>query len=229
MSDLPPLLSSLTCASPLPFPLESRRCFALDLSDANPRLRDVDPLDAQAFAAWVERQVRDAGADYAAGGYGENRTLYRMSPVFAQPDGEVRSVHLGVDLWLPAGSSVHAVLDGTVHSTRDNHAFGDYGPTVVLEHQVNGTRFYTLYGHLSQETLAHTQRGARVSAGETIGWLGEARVNGGWGPHLHFQVVADMDGRDGDHPGVCLPRERDEWLARCPNPNLLLRIGELDR
>jgi murein DD-endopeptidase MepM/ murein hydrolase activator NlpD len=222
-------LAALPCASPLAFPLESLPCCALDLSARNPALRGFDPGITPDFIAFIGQQIAAADARFAAGGYGENRTLYAMSPVFSPPGDstEPRTLHLGVDLWLEAGSSVHAVLPGRVHSCQDNAAFGDYGPTILLEHALDGCLFYTLYGHLARESLAASPVGRAVNAGDLLGWLGTPEVNVGWPPHLHFQIITDLLGYSGDYPGVCKPSEAEQWLARCPDPNLLLRIPAL--
>jgi murein DD-endopeptidase MepM/ murein hydrolase activator NlpD len=224
-------LAALPAASPLPFALHSRPCCRLDLSAGNPSLQGFDPGVTADFSVFIEQQIADAGADYAAGGYAENRTLYAMSPVFsAANDGsEARTLHLGVDLWLAAGTGVHAVLPGRVHSCQDNAAFGDYGPTLILEHTLDDRRFYTLYGHLARESMAASPVGRFVEAGELLGWLGTSEVNVGWPPHLHFQIITDLLDYVGDYPGVCAPSEAAQWLARCPDPNLLLRFPALDR
>lgn len=227
MDRLPELLARLPAASPFPFDLNARRCLRLDLSERNAALRGIDVSDPAAFSAWTAALLASAGADYTAGGYGENRPLYLMSPHFGGDRGEPRTLHLGVDVWQPAGTPVHAVLDGVVHSMADNRAFGDYGPTVILEHAMDGHRFCTLYGHLSRATLQQTREAQRVRAGELIGWLGDPSENGGWPPHLHFQIIRDMEARRGDYPGVCAWSEREAWLRRCPDPNLLLRIPAL--
>jgi murein DD-endopeptidase MepM/ murein hydrolase activator NlpD len=138
-----------------------------------------------------------------------------------------RTLHLGIDLWLAAGTPITAVLGGTVHSTQDNAAFGDYGPTLILEHVLEGERFFTLYGHLAQPTLQRTRAGQRIETGQLLGWLGAPHENVGWPPHLHFQVMRDLGGRRGDYPGVARPSEAAPWLANCPDPNLLLRIRAL--
>ena len=221
------LLAAQPVASPLPFALNTERGLRLDLSEHNTALGSFDPGDTAAFSAFVNSEMQRAGARYAAGGYGENRTLYQMSPVFASADAEPRTLHLGIDLWLEAGTAVHAVLPGTVHSTQDNAAFGDYGPTLILEHQVDDTRFFTLYGHLAKPSLQQTRPGQRIEAGALLGWLGEPHENVGWPAHLHFQVIGDLGGRSGDYPGVCRPSEAPAWLANCPDPNLLLRIRAL--
>jgi murein DD-endopeptidase MepM/ murein hydrolase activator NlpD len=223
------LLAALPSASPLAFPLASQPCCKLDLSADNPALRGFDPGNTADFTAFIWQQMADAGAGYAAGGYAENRTLYSMSPVFsANSDGsEARTLHLGVDLWLSAGSSVHAALPGRVHSCQDNAAFGDYGPTILLEHWLDSGLFYTLYGHLARESLTASPVGRVLEAGELLGWLGAPEVNVGWPPHLHFQIITDLLDYIGDYPGVCKPSEAQQWLSRCPDPNLLLRIPAL--
>ncbi|HEX4871452.1 MAG TPA: peptidoglycan DD-metalloendopeptidase family protein [Nevskiaceae bacterium] len=223
------LLTALPAHSPFAFALASRRWHRLDLGASNPRLGAVNPADARAMQAWIERECASSGADHAAGGYGEDRALYRMSAVFDSGRGEeARTLHLGIDLWLAAGTPVHAVLPGVVHSTADNAAFGDYGATVILEHTLGGWRFYTLYGHLARASLAASPPGRVLAGGEPLGWLGEPAENGGWAPHLHLQVLSDMSGRQGDHPGVCKPSERAHWLAQCPDPNRLLRLPALE-
>ena len=220
-------LAALPVASPLPFDLNACPGLRLDLGEHNAALGSFDPGDTPTFSAWVRAQIAAAQAVYAAGGYAENRRLYQLSAMFASVDAEPRTLHLGIDLWLAAGTAIHAVLPGVVHSTQDNAAFGDYGPTLIIEHVAGDERFYTLYGHLARTTLARIHPGQRVAAGELLGWLGEPHENLGWPPHLHFQVIRDLGGCSGDYPGVCRPSERAKWLDNCPNPNLLLRINWL--
>lgn len=220
------LLPGLRVSSPFPFALNARRCLPLDLGLGQ---EHADAGDAAAFQAWIETRLAAAGADYAAGGYGEQRGLYGISDLFGAGAEEPRSVHLGIDLWLAAGTPVHAVLPGVVHSTRDNAVFGDYGPTVILEHSIEGQRFYTLYGHLARRSLELLRSGQEIARGAPLGWLGEPRENVGWAPHLHFQIIRELDGRVGDFPGVCKASEQARWQALCPDPNLLLRIRALRR
>lgn len=227
MTSFEGILKSLVTAPALGFDLNARRCLRMRLDDSNSELQDIDPADTSSFSKWIEQQCAKAAADYAAGGYGEDRGLYRMSRLFTA-ETEPRTLHLGIDLWCAAGTPVHAVLGGRVHSTADNARFGDYGPTLIFEHDEGGHRFYTLYGHLSRQTLGKTRSGTQVATGELIGWLGQPDENLGWPPHLHFQIMRDLDGRQGDFPGVCRPSEKAQWLALCPDPNLLLRIRALE-
>lgn len=119
---------------------------------------------------------------------------------------------------------VFAPLPGIVHSYGDNQGKGDYGPTVILEHTLENTKFYTLYGHLDRSSLCEKMEGAMVSAGAQIGIVGTYPENGDYPSHLHFEIVTDMCGKIGDFPGVCAKKEIDTYRLLCPDPNGILQI-----
>jgi 4-aminobutyrate aminotransferase-like enzyme/Ser/Thr protein kinase RdoA (MazF antagonist) len=212
----------------LPLDLRGPRVTRIDLSVGSLDLSRLDTaVEPEALAAHVARRLDEANAEVGVGSYNEARLIY-VTELFAHPTNwleENRTVHLGIDLFAPAGTPVHAVLEGVVHGLRDNRGPGDYGPTIILEHEpAGGPRFYTLYGHLSARSLDSLRIGERVEAGDEIARLGTIAENGGWSPHLHFQVVVDMLGRGGEFPGVAAPGERAVWLSLCPDPNQLLGI-----
>lgn len=208
----------------LPVDLSAPDVARLDFTAANPLVLSADLRDTAAFEKLVAQLLAEKDAHIGVGGYLENRIIYRRSPgLFGDPAVPARSLHLGVDVWLRAGTPVLAPLDATVHSVQDNDHFGDYGPTVILQHTLEDTVFYTLYGHLSRRETALLRPGMRVEKGQTFAEVGPAPENGDWPPHLHFQVIADLQGRSGDFPGVALPAEREQWATLCPDPNLLLQ------
>jgi murein DD-endopeptidase MepM/ murein hydrolase activator NlpD len=113
-----------------------------------------------------------------------------------------------------------------VHSSRINDNPGDYGPTIILEHTpIAGLTFHTLYGHLDRDSLKGLKPGTAFMAGEKIAELGTKRENGGWPPHLHFQIILEIGNAKGDYPGVCKRSERDHWLSICPDPGPLLGLA----
>jgi 4-aminobutyrate aminotransferase-like enzyme len=123
------------------------------------------------------------------------------------------------------GADGRAPLDGVVHLLANNPAPLDYGPLVILRHQAGeGREFFTLYGHLSEDTLDGLAVGQPVARGQRIARVGTAPGNGGWPPHVHFQVILDLLGLDADFPGVAYPDQRELWKGLCPDPNLLLGI-----
>ncbi|RYY86640.1 MAG: peptidase M23 [Chitinophagaceae bacterium] len=196
----------------------------MNLTASNPNLNAATFTSTELFSIWVEDLLRREGARYGVGGYDEHRTIYARAEKFDTATEEPRRLHLGIDIWGPAGTPVYAPLAGTVHSFADNNIFGDYGGTVILQHAVDGFVFHTLYGHLSRASLQNKTEGAPVAAGEQFATFGIAEENGHWPPHLHFQVIIDMQGKRGDYAGVCRFSEREHWLENCPDPDVLLRL-----
>ena len=197
----------------------------LDLSLSNSELKEFDITDAIAFEEYINRVLKKENASVAYGGYNETRDIYsRSTHFFTENKREERNIHLGLDVWCDAGTAVLAALDGKVHSFKNNTAFGDYGPTIILEHQIEGVTFYALYGHLSLASLDNIQVGDVIKKGSTVGYLGAAAVNGDYAPHLHYQLIADIENCFGDFRGVTSLNDQEKDLANCPDPNLLLNI-----
>ena len=183
-------------------------------------------LDGALLSSRIETAIRESGKGAGLGKYNEARPFY-TSPAFETEsnDGPAwRTVHLGLDVFLPEGETVHAPLAGTVHNLADNKGERNYGPTVIIQHDVlPGLTFYTLYGHLDGLTLGKWKPGDTIKGGEQIGAIGAMHENGGWPPHLHFQIMLDMLGKNGDYPGVAAPALVEVWKSICPDPALLIK------
>lgn len=185
---------------------------------------DADTFsDTLKFNEWINKKLSDNNCRYGIGGYMEHRTIYARSAHFDTAD-EPRRLHLGVDIWAEAGTRVYSPLPGVVHSFQNNDNFGDYGPTIILQHHLNGLVLYSLYGHLSRKSLDGLYEGKPVGQNEQIANFGTIDENGHWPPHLHFQLMFDMEGREGDFPGVCKFSEKDIYLTNIPDPQQVLRF-----
>ncbi|HEY1250451.1 MAG TPA: aminotransferase class III-fold pyridoxal phosphate-dependent enzyme [Thermoanaerobaculia bacterium] len=200
----------------------------LDLSVGSPLFETpAQATDVAVMTPRIFRTIHGAGAAAGIGRYDEARLLY-ASDAFAGAGGEHperRTVHIAVDLFAEPGAPVLAPLAGTVHAIRDNAARLDYGPTVILAHRPDGAPpFYTLFGHLSAESLRRLTVGDRVARSQRIGAIGEPPGNGDWPPHVHFQIVTDLLDRDGEFPGVARASQRAVWKSLSPDPNLILRL-----
>ena len=196
----------------------------LDLTDRNHELKEIDLSDVVAFSDYVLSCMKAKGSAVAIGRYNEDRTIYKGYSLFAgnKPS---RHIHLGIDLWVTAGTPVFAPIAGQVHSFADNKAPGDYGPTIILEHHIGSILFYTLYGHLSPDFLSGLEEKQPVKAGQEIARVGNYPQNGNWPPHLHFQIITDLQGKKGDFWGVAAAEEREKMLAICPDPNIILQLN----
>lgn len=197
---------------------------AFNLSAKHTDQLNLDLTDAEKFEEFVEDHLAKNNAKVAFGGYLEQRNLYKRSENFKDNISEERNIHIGLDLWIKAGTSVLSALDGKIHSFQNNTAFGDYGPTVILEHEIEECTFYTLYGHLSLESLEEKTEGQLVKKGEKIAELGKPPINGDYASHLHFQIIKDIQNKKGDYPGVCSEKELGFYKENCPDPNVLLKI-----
>lgn len=197
----------------------------IDLSEVSQDLKDIEIPSATAIKTAIDEFVSAKKAKVAFGGYNEKRNLYKRSVIFNNDkSSSPRDIHIGLDLWVEPGTAVLAPLDGTVHSFQDNEGLGNYGPTIILEHNISERTFYTLYGHLTRQSLNKLSFGQIVEAGDKIGAVGSSKVNGEYAPHLHFQVIDDLQGNMGDYPGVASKEDLELYLSNCPDPNLLLKI-----
>lgn len=188
----------------------------LDFSSQNTDLLVLDLHTTSYFNDYVFGYLQQQNKQYGYGGYLENRIIYKRSKHFQK--GESRCMHLGMDVWCDAFHPLYAPLDSTVHSFADNDNFGDYGPTIILEHEWNGQTLYTLYGHLSRKSLENIKVGQVIKKGEVFCEVGPYPENGDWPPHLHFQFIADIGNYRGDFPGVCAPSQLDEFKKVCWDP-----------
>ena len=196
----------------------------LDLSETNEALNAIDVSSSKKLGVYVNNHIKTNEAQVAFGGYLEIRNIYKRSNHFNKQAQEERNIHLGIDLWCDAETPIYATLDGVVHSFNNNTNYGDYGPTIILKHNISGVEFYTLYGHLSLASIKHLEVGKPFKQGEQIATLGNAEVNGDYPPHLHFQVIKDIQGFKGDYPGVCSKTDLEFYKNNCPNPDLLLKL-----
>ncbi len=205
------------------FDANTDKLFHLDLT-ANNTEPDANTFsEAEKFNHWIENKLVKNNCRYGIGGYMENRTIYARSSHFDTAD-EPRRLHLGVDIWGQAGTPVYSPLAGEVCSFNDNDNFGDYGPTIILQHDLNGLTLYSLYGHLNRESLIGLSVGQPVTLNQKIAEFGTIEENGHWPPHLHFQLMFDMEGKTGDYPGVCRLSEKGKYLKNIPDPQVILRL-----
>jgi len=198
-----------------------------DLSIAAPVPRDPFALEADEAAA-LGGSVAE-GEPARLGYYAEPRLIYTGAAFRNGPYGasDRRTVHLGIDIFAPAGRRVLAPLAGTVEAVADRAERFDYGGVAILRHETHaGDAFFTLYGHLNPDVVQRLTPGQGVAAGETFATLGAPHQNGGWAPHLHFQLALTTSGFGHDWPGVASPDEAGLWTAICPNPAALLNLPD---
>jgi murein DD-endopeptidase MepM/ murein hydrolase activator NlpD len=134
---------------------------------------------------------------------------------------QARNIHVGIDIAGPVGTAVKAFYDGRVYLVGYNSAEGDYGATLITEHQLGDQQIWALHGHLSLDSLDLRHVGQSFRRGEIIAYIGDRDENGGWNPHLHFQLswvrpaVCDL-------PGAVSAADLQSALKIYPDPRLVL-------
>jgi murein DD-endopeptidase MepM/ murein hydrolase activator NlpD len=224
MKPLASILKSIPPSKVIDPDIDYSKYITLDLSINNHDLAGNKSGNSADFEEYITNYLKKNNAEVAFGGYIEGRTLYQRSSIFKNDLISERNIHIGLDLWIKAGTSVLAALDGKIHSFKNNVGLGDYGPTIILEHEIENQKFYTLYGHLSLESIQGISVGDFLKKGEYLANIGIPEVNGDYAPHLHFQIIKDIEGYWGDYPGVCNTKDLNFYIGNCPDPNLLLKI-----
>lgn len=208
----------------LGFDINTKPFILFDGSGENSALNNIDLSDVVAFTDYAFSVLKDNNAIGSIGGYLEKRVIYKATPYFGDSD---RDIHLGVDIFMEAGTVLFAPLNGKIHSFANNKGHGNYGGTIVLEHKINGFKFHTLYGHLSLTSLDGKIIGQKINKGDLLCFIGDYPENGNWPPHLHFQIIIDIEGEKGDYVGVCSEKDLAFYKENCPDPNLILQSNLL--
>ncbi len=197
-----------------PFDLRLDKFYTIDLSASNRELSPEIFDEPAKFHAYIFNKLAQNNSLFAVGGYLENRLVYTTKEHFTTD--KIRSIHLGIDIWAAAETPIFAPEDGQIHSFQNNDRIGDYGPTIIVKGTHTGLHY--LFGHLSGQSLMNKKVGQWIKAGDKIGSLGTFQENGHWPPHLHFQIIKDMQGKMGDYPGVCAIDDLDFYKKNCPDP-----------
>lgn len=189
--------------------------------------KEFDDLDVMEFK--IHQYQKKNPNKIIAGGYLEPRAMYTSKNYdkIGNSGKEHRTIHLGIDFWLPMHTSVHALLDGEVVVAVNNKGDKNYGGLLILKHTLEGIEFYTLYGHLSVESVLKHNVGEFIKNGEKIAELGISNENGNWVPHLHFQVMLSLLNYENDYPGVAYYNQTEVWKSVSPDPNLLFKSEAL--
>ena len=209
----------------VPFNQAADKLFSFDFSENNKELTTEQIADTESFANYINSKLKTNNCKYGIGGYNEHRTLYARSKHFDAGE-EPRRLHLGIDIWGEAGTKVMSPADAIVHSFAFNNNDSDYGATIILTHNIEGNSFHTLYGHLSLNSIKNLREGKRITKGEVFTEFGMRFENGNWPPHLHFQIILNMENWKGDYPGVCKFSERDHWLKNSPDADFILQMNK---
>ncbi|MCT4613270.1 MAG: peptidoglycan DD-metalloendopeptidase family protein [Marinifilaceae bacterium] len=206
-----------------PFEISKSEILEINLSSESLSLNKNTEISAEIISQYINNQLNESNSKIAIGGYLEKRNIYQNRKLFSATNTN-RDIHLGIDIWCDEYTPIQSPLNAKIHSFKDNNRVGDYGPTIILEHCLEGNIFYSLYGHLSQNSLNNLKIGDYINSGEAFAEIGSTNENGNWPPHLHIQLITDIEEYKGDYPGVCEYLDLEKYKLICPNPKLILKF-----
>lgn len=209
---------------------DTKECVPIDLSVSSRWLGHLSEFaDFDVFNFKIAQLQKQHPDKIIGGGYLEPRLVYTTEAYQKKGNErtESRTIHLGLDFWLPAGTPVHAPLKGEVVVATNDAGDKEYGGLIILKHNIDDLEFFSLYGHLSVASATQRQVGEIIEAGAFMAHLGDYPENGNWPPHLHFEYMLSMLDFEKDFPGVAYHSEVEVWKSLCPNPNLFFKIPAL--
>src|SRR5690606_24959376 len=175
---------------------------------------------------WWDEVCNTQGIELGIGPWGEDRSVY--TDVAFQSrfiEGNRRTHHLGLDLFMPAGTPLYTPLAATVKSIGIEKTPLGYGGLIALEHAPDGCPpFITLWGHMAHEALERLKPGQTLAAGDLVGFIGPINENGGWTPHLHLQISTDTSLSAEEILGVGESEYLDVWADMFPDASILAGI-----
>ena len=160
---------------------------------------------------------RMRSSEFGVGKYNEKRPTMYSHELFS----DQRDIHMGVDIAAPVGTPIKSFYHGEVYLFGNNPQPGDYGYTLITKHHIEGRDLYALYGHLSSNSIKNISQGQKLNTGDVIAWVGDKYDNGGWNPHLHFQL-SWLKPLKPDMPGVVSDSQRSQALEDYPDPRIVL-------
>ncbi len=172
----------------------------IDLSAETLNQYQINASNQDELKKYLLQIQKKASSSILCGGYLEKRNLYDDKSLFSEKDR--RNIHLGLDFWAPAGTGIRCPKNGQVVVSHYHQEAGNYGGTIILKHATKTGYYYSLYGHLSKFSLVQNKLGEKVQEGKVFCWLGAEDENGGYEPHLHFQLMRSFDETQTDYPGV---------------------------
>ncbi|WP_053150690.1 aminotransferase class III-fold pyridoxal phosphate-dependent enzyme [Pseudomonas protegens] len=177
-------------------------------------------------AKWWNDFAAEHQVPLGIGPWGEERTIYTDAAFESRfIAGQRRIIHLGVDLIMPAGTPLYTPLAGVVRSVEVEREPLGYGGLIMLEHSPEGCPpFLTLWGHMAHEALTRLKPGDRLEAGALVGHMGADTENGGWLPHVHFQMSTDTQLQASEFIGVGERAYLEVWADLFPDASTLAGI-----
>tara|TARA_B100000900_G_scaffold399682_1_gene402489 strand:- start:187 stop:819 length:633 start_codon:yes stop_codon:yes gene_type:complete len=176
------------------------------------------PKDIHVHDFTIKDNFQNIEDSFSIGKYNEKRSNMYRGELFEKQN---RCIHMGIDIGAKAGTNVQSFYEGEIFLFKNNNRELDYGYTIITKHTFNETNLYALYGHLSKSSISKKKIGQKIHSGEVIATIGNTAENGGWPPHVHFQLSL-IEPKSCDLPGVVSEKDHEIALKIFPDPRIVL-------
>ena len=176
------------------------------------------PKDIYVHDFSAQNNFQNIKDSFSIGKYNEKRPNMYKGELFEETN---RFIHMGIDIGAPVGTVIKSFYEGEIFLFKYNNRELDYGYTIITKHTFNDKNLYALYGHLSKSSISNKKIEQKIHAGEEIATIGNITENGGWPPHVHFQLSL-VEPKSCDLPGVVSQKDHDLALKLFPDPRLVL-------
>ena len=176
------------------------------------------PKDIYIHDFSAQNNFQNVKSLFSIGKYNEKRPNMYEGELFEKTN---RFIHMGIDIGAPVGTAIKSFYEGEIFLFKYNNHELDYGYTIITKHTFNDKNLYALYGHLSKSSISNKKIEQKIHAGEEIATIGNITENGGWPPHVHFQLSL-VEPKSCDLPGVVSQKDHDLALKLFPDPRLVL-------
>ena len=176
------------------------------------------PKDIYVHDFSTQNNFQNVNIPFSIGKYNEKRPNMYKGELFEKTN---RFIHMGIDIGAPVGTVIKSFYEGEIFLFKYNNRELDYGYTIITKHTFNEKNLYALYGHLSKSSISNKKIEQKIHSGEEIATIGDITENGGWPPHVHFQLSL-VEPKSCDLPGVVSEKDHDIALKIFPDPRLVL-------
>lgn len=143
------------------------------------------------FQDKINQVFEEKNVDIIVSEYLENRERMFSVLWFEQMVNEWRFYHLWLDLSVMCGSEIHAPIDWKVYDVWYEEWEWNYWWYIILEHDINSEKFFTIYGHLNPNEF-EIKKWIDIKSGMKMAKIWDFSDNWWYFHHTHLQVVTEL-------------------------------------
>jgi len=205
---------------------EKKNIFFLSMEDWSEWIRTLsnnDIKNQKIFQEKIEEVMTKNNTDIVISWYLENRKRMFSVLGFKQMISEWRIFHLWLDLSIKKDIPIYAPLNSKVYDANYEKWDWNYGWYIILEHNIDSYKFYTLYWHLNPNNFL-IKKWDKILKWTKLWTIWDFSHNWGYFFHTHLQVITELWKKEWFfNKWYCKKEQIKDIEKYVPNPNFLFR------